>query len=154
MATAVAALVGFRQVDSPCFSIQNLSLKMVLLVSMVRKHWRVCLTMWLSRHWRIHQHLLVPLPLVMLVPDLFSSLESSSKHVLYFLLSLFLLVALNFTIGLFCFIYFHPFGKYKIYLDIAYFAENWKYYSKIIFKRVNSSVEPIFNEKIAEKWNL
>ena len=60
----------------------------------------------------------------MLVPDLFSSLESSSKHVLYFLLFLFLLVALNFTIGLFCFIYFHPFGKYKIYLDIAYFAEN------------------------------
>ena len=40
-------------------------------------------------------------------------------------------------------------------------AENWKlklksekYYSKIIFKCVNSIVGPIFNEKIAEKWNL
>ena len=32
--------------------------------------------------------------------------------------------------------------------------ENWKHYSKIIFKCVNSIVEPIFNEKIAEKWNL
>ena len=41
-------------------------------------------------------------------------------------------------------------------LDRTYFAEieNWKYYSKIIFKCVNSTVGPIFNEKIDEKWNL
>ena len=32
--------------------------------------------------------------------------------------------------------------------------ENWKYCSKIIFKYVNSTVEPIFNEKVAEKWYL
>ena len=32
--------------------------------------------------------------------------------------------------------------------------ENWKHYSKIIFKCVNSAVGPIFNEKVAEKWNL
>ena len=57
----------------------------------------------------------------MLVPDLFSSLESSSKHVLYFLLSLFLLVALNFTIGLFCFIYFQPFGKYNVVYSLCLF---------------------------------
>ena len=31
---------------------------------------------------------------------------------------------------------------------------NWKYCSKIIFKCVNSVVEPIFNEKVAKKWNL
>ena len=31
---------------------------------------------------------------------------------------------------------------------------NWKHYSKIIFKCVNSIVGPIFNEKIAKKWNL
>ena len=39
-------------------------------------------------------------------------------------------------------------------LDTAYFVENWKYCSKIIFKCVNSAVEPIFNEKVAEKWSL
>ena len=41
-------------------------------------------------------------------------------------------------------------------LDRTYFTEteNWKYYSKIIFKCMNSTVGPIFNEKIAEKWNL
>ena len=41
-------------------------------------------------------------------------------------------------------------------LDRTYFAEtkNWKYYSKIIFKCVNSAVGPIFNEKVVEKWNL
>ena len=41
-------------------------------------------------------------------------------------------------------------------LDRTYFAEieNWKHYSKIIFKCVNSTVGPIFNEKVAEKWNL
>ena len=40
-------------------------------------------------------------------------------------------------------------------------AENWKlklktekHYSKIIFKCVNSTVGPIFNKKVAEKWNL
>ena len=33
-------------------------------------------------------------------------------------------------------------------------TENWKHYSKIIFKCVNSTVGPFFNEKIAEKWNL
>ena len=36
----------------------------------------------------------------------------------------------------------------------CYFAENWKHYSKIIFKCVNSAVGPIFNEKVAEKWSL
>ena len=33
-------------------------------------------------------------------------------------------------------------------------TKNWKHCSKIIFKYVNSTVGPIFNEKIAEKWNL
>ena len=33
-------------------------------------------------------------------------------------------------------------------------TENWKHYSKIIFKYVNSDVGPIFNEKIDKKWNL
>ena len=31
---------------------------------------------------------------------------------------------------------------------------NWKHYSEIIFKCVNSAVGPIFNEKVAEKCNL
>ena len=43
-----------------------------------------------------------------------------------------------------------PFG-YNLFLLKT---ENWKHYSKIIFKSVNSAVEPIFNEKVAEKWNL
>ena len=30
----------------------------------------------------------------------------------------------------------------------------WNYCSKIIFKCVNSTVGPIFNEKVAKKWNL
>ena len=30
----------------------------------------------------------------------------------------------------------------------------WNHYSKIIFKCVNSTVRPIFNEKVAKKWNL
>ena len=30
----------------------------------------------------------------------------------------------------------------------------WNHCSKIIFKCVNSTVGPIFNEKVAEKWNL
>ena len=33
-------------------------------------------------------------------------------------------------------------------------TKNLKHCSKIIFKYVNSTVGPIFNEKIAEKWNL
>ena len=43
-----------------------------------------------------------------------------------------------------------------IYLDRTYFAEteNWKHCSKIIFKCVNSAMRPIFNEKVAEKWDL
>ena len=32
--------------------------------------------------------------------------------------------------------------------------KNWKYCSKIIFKCVNSTVGPIFNEKVVKKWNL
>ena len=41
-------------------------------------------------------------------------------------------------------------------LDRTYFAktENWKHCSKIIFKYVNSTVGPIVNEKVTEKWNL
>ena len=44
----------------------------------------------------------------------------------------------------------------RVYLDRTYFAEieNWKYYSKIIYKYVNNAVRPIFNEKVAEKWSL
>ena len=44
----------------------------------------------------------------------------------------------------------------RVCLDRTYFAEieNWKYCSKIIFKCVNSTVGPIFNEKVTEKWNL
>ena len=30
----------------------------------------------------------------------------------------------------------------------------WNYCNKIIFKYVNSTVRPIFNEKVAKKWNL
>ena len=33
-------------------------------------------------------------------------------------------------------------------------TKNWKHCSKIIFKCVNSTVRPIFNEKVVEKWNL
>ena len=36
-------------------------------------------------------------------------------------------------------------------LDTTYFAKNWKYCSKIIFKCVNSVVWPIFNESFGEK---
>ena len=44
----------------------------------------------------------------------------------------------------------------RVRLDRTYFVkiENWKHYSKIIFKCVNSIVKSIFNEKIAEKWYL
>ena len=45
---------------------------------------------------------------------------------------------------------------FRVCLDRTYFAEteNKKYYSKIIFKCMNSVVGPIFNEKVAETWNL
>ena len=33
-------------------------------------------------------------------------------------------------------------------LNTIYFAENWKHCNKIIFKCVNSTMGPIFNEKI------
>ena len=38
-------------------------------------------------------------------------------------------------------------------------AKNWKlktekYYNKIIFKCINSTVESIFNKKVVEKWDL
>ena len=36
----------------------------------------------------------------------------------------------------------------------TYFAENWKYCNKIIFKCVNSAVRPIFNENFVEKRGL
>ena len=36
-------------------------------------------------------------------------------------------------------------------MDTTYFAKNWKYCSKIIFKCVNSVVWPIFNESFGEK---
>ena len=41
-------------------------------------------------------------------------------------------------------------------LDRTYFAEteNWKHCSKIIFKCINSTVGPFFNEKVTEKLNL
>ena len=44
----------------------------------------------------------------------------------------------------------------RVRLDRTYFVEieNWKHCSKIIFKCVNSTMRPIFNEKVAEKWNL
>ena len=38
----------------------------------------------------------------------------------------------------------------KVRLDTAYFIENLKYCSKIIFKCVNNIVGPIFNEKVAK----
>ena len=36
-------------------------------------------------------------------------------------------------------------------LDTAYSVENWKHYSKIIFKGMNSVVGPIFNESFIKK---
>ena len=35
--------------------------------------------------------------------------------------------------------------------EYDYFVENWKYYSKIIFKYVNSIIGSIFNESFVEK---
>ena len=42
----------------------------------------------------------------------------------------------------------------RVCLDTIYFAENWKYCSKLISKCVNSIVRPIFNEKVTEKRGL
>ena len=44
----------------------------------------------------------------------------------------------------------------RVYLDRTYFAEieNWKYYSKIIYKYVNNAVRPIFNENSEERESL
>ena len=53
--------------------------------------------------------------------------------------------------GHFFTIVYHLKPQLRIHEDTAYFAENLKHYSKIIFKCVNSTVEPIFNEKVAEK---
>ena len=41
-------------------------------------------------------------------------------------------------------------------MDRIYFAEteNWKHCNKIIFKCLNGTVWPIFNEKVTEKWCL
>ena len=41
--------------------------------------------------------------------------------------------------------------RVRVHLDTAYFAENWKHYNKIIFKYVNNTVRPIFNESFIEK---
>ena len=43
--------------------------------------------------------------------------------------------------------------------ELSPFGYNWKlkiekYYSKIIFKYVNSTVTLIFNKKFTDKWNL
>ena len=47
--------------------------------------------------------------------------------------------------------------KRSVWINLI-FAEtenwNWKHCSKIIFKCVNSTVRPIFNEKVSEKCNL
>ena len=45
-----------------------------------------------------------------------------------------------------------PFGLNLLLLKLK--TKNWKYCNKIIFKCVNSTVGLIFNEKLAEKWNL
>ena len=46
--------------------------------------------------------------------------------------------------------------SFRVRLDRTYFAEteNWKHCSKIIFKCMNSTLRHIFNEKVAEKWDL
>ena len=45
----------------------------------------------------------------------------------------------------------------RVWIELI-FAEtenwNWKHFSEIIFKCVNSAVESIFNKKVAEKCNL
>ena len=45
-------------------------------------------------------------------------------------------------------------SSFKVCLDIVYFAKNWKNCNKIIFKRVNSAVESIFNKSFTEKKGL
>ena len=47
-----------------------------------------------------------------------------------------------------CWIYIQGPFRYNLFLLKT---ENWKHFSKTIFKCVNSAVEPIFNEKMAEK---
>ena len=54
----------------------------------------------------------------------------------------------------FCHRYCIPKRSCFFRLDWAYFCWNWKHCSEVIFKYVNSTVGPIFNEKVAEKWNL
>ena len=46
--------------------------------------------------------------------------------------------------------------KIRVCLDKTYFVktENWKHCSKIIFKCVNSTVRPIYNEKVDKKLSL
>ena len=44
--------------------------------------------------------------------------------------------------------------RFGICLDWAYFCWNWKYCNKIIFKCMNSTMEPIFNEKVVGKRDL
>ena len=48
-------------------------------------------------------------------------------------------------------IYIYIYHLLRMRLDTTYFAENWKYCSKIIFKCVNNAVRPIFNENFTEK---
>ena len=45
-------------------------------------------------------------------------------------------------------------ARLRVCLDTAYFTKNWKHCSKIIFKYVNSAVEPIFNKNFVEKRGL
>ena len=44
--------------------------------------------------------------------------------------------------------------RFRVHLNITYFAENWKHCNKIIFKCVNNVVGPIFNENFVEKRGL
>ena len=46
----------------------------------------------------------------------------------------------------------HSFIEFRVCLDWTYFCWNWKHYSKIIFKCVNSAVRPIFNMFFWIKW--
>ena len=42
-------------------------------------------------------------------------------------------------------------GLRSVWIQLI-FAENWKHCSKTIFKCVNSTVGPIFNEKVAKNY--
>ena len=44
--------------------------------------------------------------------------------------------------------------SHYVCLDWTYFCWNWKHCSEIIFKCVNSTVGPISNKKVTEKYNL